>query len=59
MLTLQLQILTLALFFNIDKQLILQTLLVPLGISFYTFQTMGYIIDVYRKKYPYEKNILN
>ncbi|NLJ97338.1 MAG: MBOAT family protein [Clostridiales bacterium] len=29
----------------------------PLGISFYTFQTMGYIIDVYRGKHPYEKNI--
>ena len=29
----------------------------PLGISFYTFQSMGYIIDVYRGKYPYEKNI--
>ncbi|HHU74886.1 MAG TPA: MBOAT family protein [Clostridiales bacterium] len=29
----------------------------PLGISFYTFQTMGYIIDVYRGTYPYEKNI--
>ncbi len=29
----------------------------PLGISFYTFQTMGYIIDVYRDKYPYEKNV--
>ncbi|MBF7097029.1 MBOAT family O-acyltransferase [Alkalibacter mobilis] len=28
----------------------------PLGISFYTFQTMGYIIDVYRGKYPPEKN---
>lgn len=29
----------------------------PLGISFYIFQTMGYIIDVYRGKYAYEKNI--
>ncbi|WFR57690.1 MBOAT family O-acyltransferase [Anaerocolumna sp. AGMB13025] len=29
----------------------------PLGISFYTFQTMGYVIDVYREKYPVEKNL--
>ncbi|NLK75082.1 MAG: MBOAT family protein [Clostridiales bacterium] len=29
----------------------------PLGISFYTFQTMGYLIDIYREKYPYESNI--
>ncbi len=32
-------------------------LAVPLGVSFYTFQTMGYIIDVYRGKYPPEKNL--
>lgn len=31
-------------------------LVLPLGISFYTFQTMGYIIDVYRGKYQAEKN---
>ncbi|MDR1663847.1 MAG: MBOAT family protein [Clostridiales bacterium] len=31
---------------------------VPLGISFYTFQTMGYIIDVYREKAKPETNIL-
>ncbi|MGI6084232.1 MAG: MBOAT family O-acyltransferase [Acetivibrionales bacterium] len=31
--------------------------LLPMGISFYTFQTMGYIIDVYRGKYKHEKNI--
>ena len=33
------------------------TLFLPIGISFYTFQTMGYIVDVYREKFPAEKNI--
>ena len=32
-------------------------LLLPLGISFYTFQSMGYVVDVYREKFPAEKNI--
>ena len=31
-------------------------LIIPLGISFYTFQTMGYLVDVYWNKYPAEKN---
>lgn len=31
--------------------------LLPLGISFYTFQTMGYIIDVYQERVSAEKNI--
>jgi len=33
------------------------SLILPLGISFYTFQTMGYLIDVYRGKTQAEKNI--
>ncbi len=32
-------------------------LFLPLGISFYTFQSMGYIVDVYREKVAPEKNI--
>lgn len=32
------------------------SLLLPLGISFYTFQSMGYLIDVYRKATRAESN---
>ncbi len=32
--------------------------LLPVGISFYTFQALGYIIDVYRGRIEAEKNIL-
>lgn len=38
------------------KQFDFASLIVPLGISFYTFQTMGYIIDVYRGKNKAEQN---
>lgn len=39
-----------------DRQLPFVDLLLPLGISFYTFQAAGYVIDVYREKMPAEKN---
>jgi len=31
-------------------------LLIPLGVSFYIFQSVGYVIDVYRGKHPPEHN---
>lgn len=33
-------------------------LLLPVGISFYTFQALGYTIDVYRGTVPAEKNLM-
>ena len=34
-------------------------ILLPIGISFFTFQILSYIIDVYRKKVKVQKNIFN
>jgi alginate O-acetyltransferase complex protein AlgI len=34
-------------------------IILPVGISFYTFQSLSYTIDVYRGKLPAVKNILN
>lgn len=34
-------------------------LALPIGISFYTFQVLSYVIDVYRKTVPAQKNIIN
>ncbi len=31
--------------------------LLPIGISFYTFQTLGYVIDVYRREVPPERHL--
>ena len=44
-------------FLSGENKLSLVNMIVPMGISFYTFQTMGYIIDVYRDKQKVEKNI--
>lgn len=34
-------------------------LALPIGISFYTFQTMSYVIDVYRGEAPVQRNIIS
>lgn len=33
-------------------------LMLPVGISFYTFQSVGYVVDVYRGSYPAERRFL-
>jgi len=43
--------------FSIDMSIPTLRLLLPLGISFYTFQSAGYIIDVYRGKVHADTNI--
>ncbi len=35
-----------------QTDLVLQNILLPLGISFFTFQQIGYLVDVYRREAP-------
>ena len=44
-------------FLSGTSKLSLVDMIVPMGISYYTFQSMGYIIDVYRDKQPAQKNL--
>jgi len=44
--------------FNINFTTPAWNLILPLGISFYTFMSIGYSIDVYRGEYKPEKNFL-
>lgn len=37
--------------------IVLKTIVLPIGISFYTFQILSYIVDLYRGKFSYQKNI--
>ena len=42
-----------------NNNLPLLNLALPIGISFYTFQTMSYSIDVYKNEAPVQKNIIS
>lgn len=42
--------------FGAENTLTVPSLLLPLGISFYIFQSMSYLIDVYREKIPAERH---
>ncbi len=37
----------------------LYNIVLPLGISYYTFKNASYLIDIYNKKIKYEKNFIN
>lgn len=41
---------------GVSTQAITVDFLIPLGISYYTFQSIGYLFDVYRSKYDAETN---
>lgn len=42
-----------------EGNLALQNIILPVGISFYTFQSMSYIIDIYRKELEPTKNFFD
>lgn len=48
--------------YNINRflttQISVESVALPIGISFYTFQSMSYVIDVYRNHVKVQKNIL-
>ena len=41
---------------GVGRSIPMLTLLLPLGISFYTLQSIGYIVDLYRGKYQPDEN---
>ena len=45
--------------FVFNPEFVLPEILMPIGISFFTFQAMSYIIDIYTKTTPVQKNPLN
>ncbi len=44
---------------GVDYQPAQPDIILPVGISFYTFQTLSYTLDVYRRKFPPEKSLLD
>ncbi len=41
----------------VSESRIITKLVLPVGLSFYTFQAMGYLLDVYQGKYEAERNL--
>ncbi|MEM8886330.1 MAG: MBOAT family protein [Planctomycetota bacterium] len=45
-------------FAGLDLSFLRHEFLLPVGISFYTFQTLSYTIDLYRREIPVERNFV-
>ncbi len=45
--------------FNLKNDLVLNKIILPVGISFYIFQSLTYVVDIYFGKINPEKNIIN
>ena len=45
--------------FNLKNDLVLNKIILPVGISFYIFQSLTYVVDIYFEKINPEKNIIN
>lgn len=52
------ELVTIVGFFSIKIEPIVLNILLPVGISFYTFQTLSYVIDVYKGKVEPEKSFI-
>ncbi|MBN1150761.1 MBOAT family protein [candidate division WOR-3 bacterium] len=46
-------------FINLGSSLPVLNIILPVGISFFTFQAMSYVIDVYRKEIPPSKSLVD
>lgn len=44
--------------FGVSLQILSLDVILPVGISFYTFQALGYVFDVYKGRIKAEKNLL-
>lgn len=44
-------------FLHINKSFRIEHIIIPLGISYYTLEAIGYLVDVYRGALPAERNI--
>ena len=44
-------------FITSEQPFSLKTMILPIGISFYTLSAAGYLIDIYYKKIPAERNV--